>query len=965
MSPAARMLRPYVVSQWRALAGAGGATAVLTAADLAKPWPLALVVDRVLAERTVPFSLDGADVRLLALVAAITLAIALAEGLAQYGADLWLQSAGERIAHDLRVAVYDHLQRLSLGFHQQREKGDLLTRVTGDVNAMGDLFAQSLGEMVQAGLLAAGMTVVLLFLDPVLALVSLAATPLMAAISFVFRRRVRSQARLRRKHDGRIASVAGEALSAMTVVKAYGSGSYESERVRERSALRLAAGVEVARLQARFDGIVGTVRAVGTAIVLVAGVLRVSHGAISAGELLVFVSYTRKAHSPMRSLAREATKVAAAMARADRIAELLLADEVLPERPDAYRGGRARGEVEFEHVTFGYGGERPALHDVTLRIEPGDRIALTGPSGAGKSTLASLVARLVDPVEGRVLLDGHDARDCELAWLREQVAIVLQDTVLFSGTVHDNIAYATDATREDVAAAARLAAAHDFIAELPHGYDTELGPQGVGLSGGQRQRIGIARTLLRDPPVLLLDEPTTGLDAAAEEQVLDGLEALMAGRTTILITHAPRLVETARRVLRLEDGRLVEDPRAAGAARPGARRGAPLDPALPLERLLDADEMRTVLSCSLGRPVEAVAPKRVVYKPGELVAVHYRAAADGDRHDVVATAVAGTDLAERARRPRYAGLADKVNGRSPAPSPVSHDTAVNALVTWLPFDPRLPALAEDQAVLAERLRLPEPASAPELIGYKPRGRAVLRLGSHVVKAYGSRRSFEAALGGLMAASRRGPLTTGAFTAALPDLRVTVQRAVAGAPPESAAGAAALAGELLRALQRAQLGPLAAARPERQLKAAERKAAVIGAVLPELGPRLHALLRRLQATMPQGLGLVPAHGDYHADQLLVGPEGAAVVDFDDLCLAAPALDLATYAADVVRGRESDLEDLEVVLEGIVEGYGGRPEGLDWYIATTVLGRAAHPFQRQVRDWPERVGAMVWVAEAHGG
>ncbi len=241
------------------------------------------------------------------------------------------------------MRVYEHLQRLSLGFHQQRQKGDLVTRVTGDVNAMGDLFSQSLGSMVQAALLSLGMAVVLLVIDPVLALVSFVTAPLLMALSYVYRRRVRSQARVRRAQEGEIASIANEALSAMAVVKAFGSEGYESERVREGS--REAAGrpgVEVARLQARFDGLVGSVRAISTALVLVVGAVRVSHGAISAGELLVFASYTRKAQSPMRSFAREMTKVAAAMAKGDRIAELLAADDVLPEPPGAYRGGRAR-----------------------------------------------------------------------------------------------------------------------------------------------------------------------------------------------------------------------------------------------------------------------------------------------------------------------------------------------------------------------------------------------------------------------------------------------------------------------------------------------------------------------------------------------------------------------------------------------------------------------------------------------
>ena len=395
------MLRPHVIRRWRALAGAGGATVALTAADLAKPWPLALVVDRLLAHRDAPVHARPPATRGCSRWSPRSCSlIAVVEAGAQYASDLWLQTAGERISHDLRVRVYEHLQRLSLGFHQGRQKGDLVTRVTGDVNAMGDLFSQSLGAMVQAALLSLGMTVVLLVIDPVLALVALATAPLMAVLSYVYRRRVRTQSRVRRAEEGHIASIASEALSAMSVIKAFGSEGYESRRVREGSERRLASGVAVARLQARFDGLVGSVKAISTAAVLVIGAIRVSHGAISPGELLVFASYTRKAQSPMRSFARELTKVSATMAKADRIAELLAADDVLPEPPDAYRGARATGDVALEDVSFGYGAERPVLSGVSLRVGPGERLALMGPVGSGEVDARRAGRALLRPDRG-------------------------------------------------------------------------------------------------------------------------------------------------------------------------------------------------------------------------------------------------------------------------------------------------------------------------------------------------------------------------------------------------------------------------------------------------------------------------------------------------------------------------------------------------------------------------------------
>ena len=411
---------------------------------------------------------------------------------------------------------------------------------------------------------------------------SFAATPVLAVLSFRYRRQLRTAARPQRSHEGVIASTAGEALSAMGVVKAFGSERFEHRRVERLSETRMDLGMQLARLQARFDGAVSVVTAIGTALVVVVGVFRVSSGALSPGDLVVFATYARKLNSPLKDIARESGKTSKALARADEIAELLAADEILEERPGAYRGPRARGAIEVEGVTFSHTEDRSALHEVSLRIEPGSRVALVGPSGAGKSTLAALIARFYDPASGRVLIDGRDLRDCRLAWLRDQIGVLLQDTVLFTGTVAENIAYGTSATEGEIVAAAKAAAAHAFVSELPGGYETQLGPQGVGLSGGQRQRIGIARTLLRNPPVLVLDEPTTGLDAETQTHVLDGLRELMRERTTILITHQTELWETADQVLEIERGRIVRrwspEGRQAPAEAPTARRAE--EPAL-------------------------------------------------------------------------------------------------------------------------------------------------------------------------------------------------------------------------------------------------------------------------------------------------------------------------------------------------------------------------------------------------
>ncbi|TMM01847.1 MAG: ATP-binding cassette domain-containing protein [Actinobacteria bacterium] len=992
-APGARHLRPFLIREWPALGGAALMTVGLTIAELARPWPLKLVIDKLLGGHDGAFRLSSADSTLLIAIAALTVGIALLDAIAQYWSDLWLQTAGERIAHRLRIALYDHLQGLSLRFHLRRQKGDLVNRVTGDVNSIGDLFAQSLGQIAQGLLLFVGMFVVAIILDPLLALVMAVTLPLLAAVSFGFRRRVRVSSKRQRAQEGEIASRANEALSAMPVVKAFGSEDLERRRVSEPSALRMVLGVELARLQARFDGAVAVVVALGTAAIVVVGVLRVAAGDLTAGDLVVFAAYAQRTNKPMRAIAREWTRVAKTLARADRVGEILAVDDVLVERPGAYRGLRARGEIELDRVSFAYDGGRSALHEVSLKIAAGEHVAIIGPSGAGKSTLASLIARFHDPAAGSVLIDGRDARDCSLEWLRRQVGVLLQDTVLFTGTVEANIAYGSEASFAEVVEAARLAAAGDFVESLPEGYDTELGPQGAGLSGGQRQRLGIARTLLRNPPILILDEPTTGLDVESEAQVLEGLEGLMRGRTTLMVTHSLALARRAHRVVVIDRGGIVaEGPPDAVLAEDGhwrvlaerrrrrtrARVPLPVDRGLPqLGRLLDPDAMIEALQRSLGPDgdVTDVAVREVMYRPQDRLTVHYRATIGDAEHDAVAHAEREGDLEQRVDSPAYREVARIVNGRSPAASPVAYDADLDALVSWLPFDEALPALFQPPERLLHRLAwagldLGE-VDTVATVRYKPRRRAVLRADGHIIKAYGRPHDYEAALAGAGLGARIVP--TAPFALALPDLRIVVHRAVDGAPPPEAARAAERAGELLRRLHAAPAAGLPRATPHDELAAARTAAALAAAVVPGLRPRLEALVERLAGAMPAPDTYVACHGDFHVDQLLAVGDELLVVDFDGMCLAPPALDLATYAADVVRGRGgrppvgdgfagvSDTVAVVDALEPLLDGYGERPAGLSWYLATGILKRAPHPFKKQVAGWAARVEGTVLTAE----
>lgn len=554
-----RLLRIQVRRHWGALAGAGGSTVALTVAQLASPWPLKFAIDELVTGRGTGFELTSEDFSLLLGLAAMVLGIALVDASATFYSDFWLNRSAEQIVHDLRTATYEHLQRLSLIFHSTRPTGDLVTRVTGDVNAVGVLFAQTLGTLASSSLVLIGMFAVTFWIDPLLAFVAFLVTPLLLWTTMHYQKRIRQMARSQRAKEGEIASLATEALSAMQVVKAFGTESFEHDRVHARSAERLKSGVESSKVEARFGALVDILGAAATALVLCLGVLAVADGRISPGDLVVVVSYTHKLYKPLKDIAKQASRAARSLARLERIAEILSSDMVLADGTGSSSpAGRAVGTVELEDVHFRYSPERPALDGVTLRVPSGSRLALVGESGAGKSTVGALVARFYDPAHGYVRIDGRDAREWPLRWVRNQVGVLLQDTILFSGSVRENIAYGTDADDKTVEDVARVAGALAFIQALPDGFDTMLGPGGVGVSGGQRQRIGIARVLLRDPPVLVLDEPTTGLDAESEAQVMTGLSRLIEGRTTILITHSTALARSADQVAVMSEGRVVE-----------------------------------------------------------------------------------------------------------------------------------------------------------------------------------------------------------------------------------------------------------------------------------------------------------------------------------------------------------------------------------------------------------------------
>jgi ABC-type multidrug transport system fused ATPase/permease subunit len=990
MNRGRRLLAPYLVHQWRALLIATVAALASVVAELASPFPLKIVVDHLVTRGRdrEPGPPDARDLAALAVVIALVIGIAALDAIASYQVEVRLRRAGERIVDELRVSTYAHLQRLSLSFHERRSTGDLVTRVTGDVGAVGDFFSESLGTLTVSGLLLIGMLAVGVAIDPILAVAAFVVAPILAAVTVRARVRLKVAARRQRAHDGEIATLATEALSAVRVMKAFGSEEYEHNRLRHISANRRDAGLDTVRLEGRYAAIIDVLGAASTTLVLVTGIVRVIGGALSPGDLIVMSSYSRRIYRPLRDIARQAGRVSRAMARADRVGELLAEEDILPERVDAYDGPRASGDVRLEALAFGYDPAAPVIESVTVHIPAGQKVALMGRSGTGKSTLAALVARFYDPTDGAVLIDGRDARDCSLAWLRRQVGLVLPDTTLFSGTVGENIAYGRATTREAIAEAAAAAGAAEFIDRLPGRYDTPLGPRGIGLSSGQRQRIGIARTLLRDPAILVLDEPTSGLDAESEAAVLAGLGALAAGRTTILITHSPDVARTMDRLLILDGGRIVGDgppvetldaPRASSPMRRRSPSSGTLDPtnvpadeALPqLGALLDGQSAGAILARTLGAPADAVRASGIYlrYKPATSLIVHYDVETPGGQCEATIMIAPGRNLAGRAHRPETMALCRDLRARTGADRSIIFDPASRALVQWLPLDVWLPALAQPPdrlraSLRAAGVRVDAEGPEPVRLAYHPRRRAVLRLDEHVVKIHATAAELGAAANSLRAAASLSGHFATRLEALDEQLMLTVQPWIEGHARPDDRGAAEGAGGLLARLHAAPERPadLGILLPDGQLAAARASARLATVLVPHLGPRMAALLQALEASQPEPDSLVVSHGDFDASQLVVAADGLALVDLDTLCLAPAALDVGNYVAAAAARRVSDAGAGPNILDLFMRGYRVRPAGLAWYASSSILRRATFPFRKFQPEWRQGIEELLGRAEA---
>lgn len=519
--------------------------------EAAQIWMFKLLIDDVLVPRHFgPFLW----------IALGYLGLTVCAGAVSFGDDYLSTWIGEGFLRSLRLRLFRHLQGLSLDFFERRRLGDLLSRLTGDVAAIETFVlsgvAQSLAYVLQIGIFAG----LLFYLSWQLALIALAVAPLAWLATKSFTDRIKRASREKRHRSGTMSTVAEESLANIQLVQAYNRQETETARFDRENVASYEAELATTRVKALFGPAVDLLKLGGGLAVIAAGTWQLQQGRLSLGGLLVFLTYLSSLYSPIRGLTRVGTSIFAATAGAERVLELLDERPLIQERPGAKSLGRVAGAIEFTHVTFRYPGRTSdALSDLSFRLEPGEAAALVGLSGAGKSTIAKLLLRFYDPVAGSIRVDGVDVRDLRIESLRSQIAVLLQETLVFDGSVSENIAYGRPgATAEQIEQAAWEADAHGFITSLPDGYETMIGERGRRLSGGQRQRIAIARAMIRDAPVLVLDEPTAGLDADSAGRILAPLQRLMRDRTTIVITHNLLTVESATTVIVLEGGRIGE-----------------------------------------------------------------------------------------------------------------------------------------------------------------------------------------------------------------------------------------------------------------------------------------------------------------------------------------------------------------------------------------------------------------------
>ncbi|MEF8704243.1 MAG: ABC transporter ATP-binding protein [Candidatus Accumulibacter sp. UW26] len=562
-----RLVRELLGPYQRWLVVIFGMMLIETAMSVASPWPLKIILDNVVGSHQPPAWLDalrfldlgGDKMELAAVAGAAVVVIALLGALASYIDNYYTESVSQWVAHDLRMRVYDHLHRLSLGYYDTHQTGTILSTLTADVKTIQGFASSGTLSIVVDLLTILGMVGIMFWLDWDFALIAIGATPFLLLFVARFNREVKAATHEVRRYQSDIVAVVQQGLESMRIVKAFGRQELEKQQLADVSHATVDAALAARRVKSLLSPAVSITVALCTGYVLWRGTGLVLREVMTLGALTVFLTYLSKFFKPVQDLAKMSNTIAQTAVAIERIQTILDTDDILPVKPDARDPGTLRGEISFENVAFAYTPEAKVLTNVVCHIAPGQLVGVVGPTGGGKSTVVSMIPRFYDPSAGTVRIDGIDVRDFDLQALRRQVGFVLQDTSLFHGTIHDNIAYGRPgATVDEVIEAARLANADEFIARMAHGYETMVGERGMTLSGGQRQRIGIARAIVRNAPILILDEPTAALDTESEKLVIDALEKLMKGRTVITIAHRLSTIRHADKIIVLKGGVVAE-----------------------------------------------------------------------------------------------------------------------------------------------------------------------------------------------------------------------------------------------------------------------------------------------------------------------------------------------------------------------------------------------------------------------
>jgi subfamily B ATP-binding cassette protein MsbA len=559
------LVRPH----WKTLTIALVAMLGEAVTDILEPWPIKIVVDNIQQSHKLPGRLGGVITGLfgqnhyavLNFAVAAVAVIAIVGAVSSYFEKYLTTSVSQWVGHDLRRTLYQHIQWLSLAEHDESRTGDLITRVTSDIEVVQDFINSALLGILVNVITLVGMVGVMFYLNWRFTLIALSVSPVLFLVVYYYTRRIKRASRAVRKKESELLSLVEEVLTSIRVVKAFAREEYEQKRFESESLENVEAGLQARSVKAKLAPVVTVIVAIGTCLVLWYGARLALVGQLTIGTLIVFLLYLGKMYKPMRDLSKMTDTVSKAVVGYERIQEVLDIESRVQDEPGARKAPKFKGQIEFAQVTFNYGGdqEKQVLKDISFKIEAGQVAAFVGPSGAGKTTLLSLIPRFYDPVSGHVVIDGTDIRRYRLKSLRDQISFVLQDTLLFRATIWENIAYGKpSASPKEIKRAAKLANAQEFIEEMADGYDTMVGERGVTLSGGQRQRIAIARAVIRDTPILILDEPTVGLDAASEQSVIEALDNLMKGRTSVVIAHHLDTIRHADVIFVIKDCELVE-----------------------------------------------------------------------------------------------------------------------------------------------------------------------------------------------------------------------------------------------------------------------------------------------------------------------------------------------------------------------------------------------------------------------